>query len=174
MSKTALPIDEGFFTTAAFILPTTIEVLHSVQQVWAALIDDRLGAWMSVIDRAHWLTPPPRHRGARRTVRVARLVTLDEEFFIWEDQRRIAFRALEIRPAVVSGWAEQGYLEPLADGGTRITYTIAVDAPFLRLLPMPGFMMRAANTVATRALSGIVSVLPAPESGERPVCDGAG
>jgi hypothetical protein len=160
MSKSAIPIDEGFFQTAAFILSTTIDIPRSPQQVWAALIDDRMGAWMSIIDHAHWQTPPPRHRGARRTVRVARFLTLDEEFFIWEDQRRIGFRAVDIRPALVSGWAEQGCLEPLPDGGTRINYTIAVEAPLLRLMPIPGFVMRAAALFARRAMCGIVSVLP--------------
>jgi hypothetical protein len=174
MSKTALRIDESFFETAALILPATIEIPHSPQQVWAALIDDRMGAWMSIIDHAAWRTPPPRLGGARRTVRVARFLTLEEEFFLWENQRRIGFRAVDIRPGVVSGWAEQGYLEPLPDGGTRITYTIAVDAPFLRFVPIPGFVMRAAAVVAGRAMSGIVSVLPPPESGEHPVRGDAG
>ena len=91
-------------------------------------------------------------------MRVARFLTLEEEFCIWEDQRRIGFRAVDIRPSVVSGWAEQGCLEPLPDGGTRISYTIAVDAPFLRFVPIPGFVVRAAAIVAGRAMSGIVSV----------------
>ena len=78
------PPDERFFADAAFVLPATIELPHSRAQIWAALTDDRLGAWMSIVDRARWVDPAPRSRGARRTMRLLRCVTIDEEFHIWE------------------------------------------------------------------------------------------
>ena len=77
------PTDESFFSDAAFVLPATIELPHSRAQIWEALTDDRLGAWMPIVDRARWIDPPPRSRGARRTIRLLRCVTIDEEFHIW-------------------------------------------------------------------------------------------
>ena len=157
------PDDESFFTTADFVLPASIELPHSPAQVWDALTDDRLGAWMPIVDRAHWIDPPPRSRGARRTIRLLRRVTIDEEFHIWEEGRRIAFRALDIRPRIAAGWGEQARLDALPNGGTRLTYTIAINARFLRPVPIPGFLTPAAAALSRRMLRGITTVLPPPE-----------
>jgi hypothetical protein len=156
--------DESFFTTADFVLPATIDLPHSPAQIWDALTDDRLGAWMRIIDRARWTDRPPRSRGARRTIRLLRSVTIDEEFHIWDEHRLLAFRALDIRPRVANGWAEQARLDALPNGGTRLTYTIAINAPILRLVPMPGFLTPAAAAVSRRMLRGIQTVLPPPRA----------
>jgi hypothetical protein len=89
-----------------------------------------------------------------------RSIVIDEEFHIWEDHRRIGFRALDIRPRVARAWAEQAELDPLPDGGTRLTYTVAINAPMLRLVPR--FLKRPAAALSRRALRGIVTVLPGP------------
>jgi uncharacterized protein YndB with AHSA1/START domain len=160
--------DDRFFTTADFVLPATIDLPHSPAQVWDALTDDRLGAWMPIVDRARWIDPAPRSRGARRTIRLLRRVTIDEEFHIWEEGRRIAFRALDIRPRIASGWAEQAELDPLPGGGTRLTYTIAVNARMLRPVPIPGFLTPAAAAASRQMLRGITTVLPPPAPDAEP------
>jgi hypothetical protein len=40
------PSDENFFTTAAFVLPASIDLPHSPAQIWEAITDERLGARM--------------------------------------------------------------------------------------------------------------------------------
>lgn len=152
--------DESFFATADFVLPATIDLPHSPEQIWDALTDDRLGAWMPIVDRACWLDPPPRSRGARRTIRLMRWITIDEEFHIWEEHRRIGFRALDIRPRIAGAWAEQAQLDPLPNGGSRLTYTVAINASILHLVPR--FVRRPAAALSRRALRGIVTVLPSP------------
>ena len=77
--------DGSFFTSADLVLAAKIDLPHSAAQIWGALTDDRLCAWMPIVDRARWIDPPPRSRGARRTVRLLRLVTIDEEFHIWDE-----------------------------------------------------------------------------------------
>jgi hypothetical protein len=57
--------DEGFFANADLVLPATIDLPHSAAQIWEALTDDRLGAWMPIVDRARWADPQPRSRGAQ-------------------------------------------------------------------------------------------------------------
>lgn len=156
------PADQSFFATAAFVLPATIDLPHSPAQIWDALTDDRLGAWMPIVDRARWIDPAPRSRGARRTMRLLRSITIDEEFHIWEQERKLGFRALDLRPRIARASAEQAQLEALPNGGTRLTYTIAVDAPILRLVPIPGFLTPAAAAVSRRMLRGIQTVLPPP------------
>jgi polyketide cyclase/dehydrase/lipid transport protein len=152
--------DESFFTSADFVLAATIDLPHSPAQIWGALTDDRLGAWMPIVDRARWIDPPPRSRGARRTIRLLRLVTIDEEFHIWNEQSLIAFRALDLRPRVARAWGEQAELGALPDGGTRLTYTVAIDSLILRLVPRS--LTRPMAALSRRALRGIVTVLPSP------------
>jgi uncharacterized protein YndB with AHSA1/START domain len=169
------PADESFFTTADLVLPASIDLPHSPAQVWEALTDDRLGAWMPIVDRARWADPPPRSRGARRSIRLLRRVTIDEEFHIWENERRLGFRALDIRPRIARGWAEQAELEPLPAGGTRLTYTVAIDAPLLRFVPIPGFLTPVAAAVSRRILLAIcMGVLGSSHDAEDAAQDASG
>jgi hypothetical protein len=118
---------------------------------------------MPIVDRAHWADPPPRSRGVRRTIRLLRWITIDEEFHIREDRQLIGFRALEIRPRIATAWPEQAKLDPLPAGGTRLTYTVAINSPILRFIPIPGFLTPAAVALSRQMLEGINTVLPPPE-----------
>lgn len=57
--------DASFFTSADLVLAAKIDLPHSPAQIWGALTDDRLCAWMPIVDRGRWIDPPPRSRGAR-------------------------------------------------------------------------------------------------------------
>src|SRR4051812_24019881 len=106
MPRTLTPIDDTFLHTAGLALTASIDLPHSPEQVWEALTGDTMGSWMSVIDRSAWLSPHPRTAGARRTVRIARIVVLDEDYYRWEAPHRATFRVTGINLPVVSGWAE--------------------------------------------------------------------
>ena len=69
-------------------------------------------------------------------------------------------RALDLRPSVARAWGERAELDALPDGGTRLTYTVAIDSPILRLVPR--FLTRPMAGLSRRALRGIVTVLPSP------------
>ncbi len=155
------PIGEDFLTEAPLLLKATLTVPQGPAQVWRLCETGELGSWVAMLDRARWLSPPPHDRGALRSVRLARLVTITEEFFIWEPARRFTFRATEISVPVVRGWAEDLSLHPTGDGGTRLDYTIALDNLLLRILPIPSWLQRRLDAVATSMMCGISTVLPA-------------
>ena len=46
---------------------------------------------------------------------------------------------------MVSGWAEDFQLEPLPDGGTRMTYRMALERRLLRLVKIPKRWQPAIN-----------------------------
>jgi hypothetical protein len=160
------PIGEDFLTEAPLLLKATLTVPQSPDQVWRLCETGELGTWLAMLDRARWLSPPPRGPGALRSVRLGRLITITEEFFIWEPGRRFTFRATEINLPVVRGWAEDLRLCPTGDGGTRLDYTIALDSRPLRILPVPSWLQRRLDAVTTSMMRGISTVLPAvrPES----------
>ena len=116
------------FTSADFVLAATIDLPHAAAQIWGALTDDRLGAWMPIVDRARWIDPPPRSRGARRTVRLLRPVTIDEEFHIWDETAGSRSARWTSAPRVARAWGERAELDALPDGGTRLTSLRPLDA----------------------------------------------
>jgi len=162
MPKALAPIDDEFFSTASLVLPVTIELPHSPEQVWAALGSDQMGEWIPGLDRAAWVSPRPLGPGARRTVRLARLITLHEDWYTWDEPHRATFRVDAISIPLVSGWAEDFRLEALPGGGTRLHYRMALDSRLLRLVKIPKRMQPAVNRFAQRLMGGITTILPAP------------
>ncbi|HEX4247584.1 MAG TPA: SRPBCC family protein [Pseudonocardia sp.] len=154
------PIDDAFLTEAPFILNASLTVPQSPEQVWQVCIGDELGSWVAMLDQARWHTPRPLGRGALRSVRLGRLVTILEEFYTWEEGRRQTFRVTEINLPVVRGWAEDIRLTPTSDGGTRLDYTIAIDNRLLRIVRVPRWLQPRLDAFATSMMVGISTVLP--------------
>jgi hypothetical protein len=163
MPKTLRPIDDDFFDTAALVVPVTFDLPNSPKQVWAALASDEMGSWMGILDRAQWVSPRPLGPGPRRTVRLLRLITLHEDWYTWNEPHRAAFRVDAISIPVVSGWAEDFQLGPLPDGGTRMTYRMALESRLLRFVKIPKRWQPAINRYNEQLLGKIRTILPAPE-----------
>jgi Polyketide cyclase / dehydrase and lipid transport len=161
-SSTLAPIDDEFFSTAGLILPVTIDLAHSPEQVWATLGSDRMGEWMSVLDRAEWLSPRPLRPGSKRTVRLMRAITVLEDWYVWDEPHRATFRAESISLPVVSGWAEDFRLQRLPDGGTRLHYVMALDSRLLRLIKIPNRLRPAITRFNERLMGKITTIMPAP------------
>ena len=137
MSHAVRPVDDSFFETAPLVIPVTVELPATPAQVWEALGSDRMWSWLPVLDRLRWLTPRPLTQGAVRVLRVARLFTIEEHFYRWEDERRATFHVTSASRPVLNALAEDFVLEPTATG-TRLTWTMAVDPK----LPVPGWLGR--------------------------------
>jgi carbon monoxide dehydrogenase subunit G len=153
------PVDDSFFETAPLVIPVTVELDASPAAVWEALGSDRMWSWLPVLDRLRWLTPRPLTQGAVRVLRVARLFTIEEHFYRWDDERRATFHVTSATRPVLNALAEDFVLEPTATG-TRLTWTMAVDPklPGARLLgKLLGPLMRPGNKLA---IAGIRKILP--------------
>lgn len=92
--------------------------------------------------------------------RVTRLFTLEEHFYRWEEGRRATFHVVGVTRPVLNALAEDFLLEPTASGGTRLTWTFALDPklPVPRLVrKLLGPLLRAGNGFA---IDGIRKILP--------------
>ena len=159
MTHPVRPVDDSFFATAPRSIPVTVELAATPAQVWEALGSDRMWSWLPVLDRLRWLTPRPLSEGAVRVLRVARLFTIEEHFYRWEDERRATFHVTAATRPVLNALAEDFVLEPTATG-TRLTWTMALDpkVPGARLLgKLLGPLLKPGNKFA---IGGIRKILP--------------
>ncbi|HEU4975550.1 MAG TPA: SRPBCC family protein [Baekduia sp.] len=136
------PIDDRFFEDAPLVVPATVELEAAPERVWEALGSDRMWSWVPALDRLRWVTP--HGPGAIRLLRIAQLVTVEEEFYRWEPARRATFRVTRQSRRVLNALAEDFLLEPTATG-TRLTWTMALE-------PRPA-PPRAVAAVLTPALA---------------------
>ena len=151
---------DEIFETSAIVVGTTIELDSSPAEVWDALGSDEMWSWFPPLDRLRWLSARPLGEGAVRTIRVARLFTLEEHFYRWEEGRRATFHVVSVTRPVLHALAEDFLLEPTASGGTRLTWTFALDPklPGARLIArLAAPLLRAGNR---SMISGICKILP--------------
>jgi carbon monoxide dehydrogenase subunit G len=150
------PIDDRFFDEAPVVVRSTVDLDATPEEVWEALASDRMWSWFGGVDRLQWRSPRPLVQGCVRRLRLARLTTIDEEFYRWEPPRRATFRVTQATRPVLRGLAEDFILEPLPGGRTRLTWVMAIDAK-LPGAKVFGPLMKPANQ---RAIAGIASILP--------------
>ena len=160
MSHPARAAGDDVFETAPIVVPVTIELDAAPAAVWEALGSDAMWSWFPPLDRLRWLTARPLGEGAVRTIRVARLFTLEEHFHRWEEGRRATFHVVSVTRPVLNALAEDFLLEPTANGGTRLTWTFALDPrlPGARALGrIAAPLLRAGNR---SMIAGIRKILP--------------
>jgi hypothetical protein len=118
------------------VIPAVVELDAPPARVWEVLGSDAMWSWAPIIDDVRWSSPLPRTAGAVRYLKLFGLVTLEEEFYRWDDTAlRATFRVTQQSRRVFAGLAEDFLVEPGAGGtGSRLTWTMAV-AP--RGLPAP-------------------------------------
>ena len=82
-----------------------IEVIRAVaasgrvaDAVWAELTRDGTLDWCRGL-KITWLSPRPFGVGTKRQARLLGVLRVQEEYFIWEEGRRMAFFVTAVRPA---------------------------------------------------------------------------
>lgn len=105
----------------------TVEIESSPEAIFAVLKDpESWPRWFKAIDKVTWTSPYPLGEKATRTVRLGPL-SVDEYFFLWEENVRYAFCFTRTNLPFVKALVEDYRLEPLGNGKTRFTYTVAYD-----------------------------------------------
>lgn len=123
MSKPA-PVDEQFFTTAPSRFSRTWSIDRPASAVWADLVADKPLAWCRGLS-ANWTSPRPFGVGTTRQAKVlGGVLTVQEEFFVWEEGRRCAFYVTRANAPLFEGLAEDYVVDP--DGPDRCTFTWSV------------------------------------------------
>ena len=125
--KTHKPVGPDFLDTSK-AKSVQHQFSQSVDRVWASLLDaDAWTHWLP-ITKVTWTSPQPFGVGTTRTVEVGKDV-LDEQFYAWEDGRRMAF--FIVRSSLpISAMAEDYLIEPAGDGCV-LTWRFRVDTFFL-------------------------------------------
>jgi len=160
MSHPVSATGDETFATAPLVIPVTVELDAPPAAVWEALGSDEMWSWLPILDRLRWLTARPHRQGAVRVLRIARLFTVEEHFYRWEEGRRATFHVTSATRPVLDALAEDFLLEPLPSGGTRLTWTMAV-APKLPGARLVGRLLAPLLAPGNRlAIAGIRRILP--------------
>jgi Polyketide cyclase / dehydrase and lipid transport len=151
MAKDLRPVGLDFFESAPHRYVTTAQIGHPVDAVFAALADDPAGwaKWFpGFSDKSKWLTPAPHGVGSQREM-VMRGQSITETIIAWDASTRWSYFIARATMPGIRVFAEDYALKPV-DGGTELTWTVALDAlgPVAGLLGKMGgkqFKTAAAN-----------------------------
>lgn len=150
-------VDDAFLQDAPLVVSSTVQLQADPSRVWAALGSDEMWSWLPVVDRLEWRSPKPYEVGSIRRLRLGKLVTVDEEFYRWDVDRRATFRVVGQSRKVLDALIEDFVLVP-KDGGTALTWTMAVSPLKGRGLPL-GLLAPVLKPGNTVALGGIKKLL---------------
>jgi carbon monoxide dehydrogenase subunit G len=146
-------VDAAFLTTAPYRTTRSVLVPAPPAAVFAAIAEDPAGwgDWFPGFSRTgRYRTPPPPGVGAEREMRLGG-AGLVETVIAWEAPTRWAFRVSEARLPGVRAMAEGYVLEP-ESGGTRVTWTLALETSPGFVAPVMGAASGALVPVALRRL----------------------
>jgi hypothetical protein len=129
-------VDETFLASAPSRFAETIEVALPAETVWAELTRDGALDWCRGLDIT-WLSSRPFGVGTKRQARLLGVLRVQEEYFVWEEGRRMAFYVTAIRPPAYRRSAEDYLVEALGADRCRFTWTLAFDLTLLGKLNSP-------------------------------------
>lgn len=153
-------VHEEVFGEAATIVQRQQEIGVSSATVFDSLCradDWRRWAGLDVT----WTSKEPHGVGATRWVRPSQLKlpssvgAVHERFFVWEDGRRLAFHA-ERSPIPVPVFAEDYVVTDVADGGSELRWTLALDGG---LSPVREAVGDRLGSMFSRALTNLARML---------------
>jgi len=130
-------VDEAFLATAPTRFVDTFDVELPAQTVWSELTRDDTLDWCRGL-RIDWLTPRPLGVGTRRQAKLFGVfLRVQEQYFVWEEGRRMAFFVTAVRPPAYRRSAEDYLVEELDAGRCRFTWTLAFELTWLGRLNGP-------------------------------------
>jgi hypothetical protein len=165
------PVETSFFDTAPMRFKNAVELDARPAEVFAIFEDgESWPRWFAGMRKVVWTSNKPYGVGTTRTVWLP-LLTVDEHFFRWEQDRRFSFYLTAASMPFVHALAEDYLLEELAPGHTRFTYSVAIE-PRLALRMGGPIARKYFDSTFANACKGLQSyVLKArtpPRAGEAP------
>jgi len=166
MSFPCHPVEASFFDTAPMRFKNAVEVEARPAEVFAIFEDgESWPRWFSGMRKVVWTSNKPYGVGTTRTVWFP-LLSIDEHFFRWEQDRRFSFYLTAHSMPLVHALAEDYLLEEVAPGRTRFTYSVAIE-PRLAL-SMGGPIARPLiDSFLRNACKGLQSYVLKPETSRR-------
>ena len=129
-------VNEAFLASAPSRFVETIEIALPAETVWAELTRDGTLDWCRGL-QITWLSSRPFGVGTKRQAKLLGLLRVDEEYFIWEEGRRMTFFVTAVRPPAYRRSAEDYRVEELGPDRCRFTWTLAFELTLLGKLNSP-------------------------------------
>jgi hypothetical protein len=130
-------VDESFLASAPTRFVEAFEIALPAAAVWAELTRDGTLDWCRGLE-VRWLSPRPFGVGTKRQAKLLGvLLRVQEEYFIWEEGRRMAFFVTAARPPAYRRSAEDYVVEAIGADRCRFTWTLAFDLTLLGKLNAP-------------------------------------
>jgi len=124
---TCRPVDINFVNTAPVVIVNTVEINAPAESIFSVFEDEHAWPqWFDDIKSVDWTTPKPYGIGTTRTVNLGAL-SVDEYFFLWEDNARFAFYFTQCSLPLFKALMEDYRLEEIGNNKTRFTYTVAYE-----------------------------------------------
>jgi uncharacterized protein YndB with AHSA1/START domain len=122
------PVTPEFLSNAPVLLATTVVIDAAPEHVFEVLEDgESWPKWVGAITRVDWTSPKPFEVGTTRTVYMQGNQVADEEFFLWEQNQRMAFYFLRASFDAFKRFAEDYQLKEVGENQTELTWTFAAD-----------------------------------------------
>jgi hypothetical protein len=128
--RTLAPVSLEFLERAPVRVTRTGVVPAPLSAVFAGYADrpEDWKLWCPGFHGGEWITPPPHEVGSVRRVRAGGR-TIEEKILVHERDRRWAFAVVGLNAPGLRALIEDYVFAELPGLRTRITWTIAVDAP---------------------------------------------
>ena len=122
------PIEMSFFDSAPGLYREAFEIQQPAEQVWTQLTKDNPLHWCKLLKSITWTSPRPFGVGTTRTARaLGGSLVIDEEFIVWEEGKRKAFKVLQSNLPLFRRFGEDYLVEPTGETSCRFTWTIAAE-----------------------------------------------
>jgi hypothetical protein len=130
-------VDETFLASAPTRFVEGFDIALPASTVWAELTRDATLDWCRGLE-IRWLSPRPFGIGTKRQAKLLGvLLRVQEEYFIWEEGRRMAFFVTAARPPAYRRSAEDYVVEAISADRCRFTWTLAFDLTLLGKMNAP-------------------------------------
>ncbi|MDJ0676625.1 MAG: SRPBCC family protein [Calothrix sp. MO_167.B42] len=131
------PVDIDFFERAPVRFVNQVELDASPTDVFTIFEDAEAWAeWLEIIVNLQWTSPKPHGVGTTRTVK-GKFLTVNEYFFVWEQNKRFAFYFTEASLPLAQAFAEDFRLEDLGNNRCKFIYTVCLEPNLLMGLGGP-------------------------------------
>lgn len=130
-------VDETFLASAPTRFVEAFDIALPASTVWAELTRDGTLDWCRGLEIT-WSSPRPFGVGTKRQAQLfGVLLRVHEEYFIWEEGRRMAFYVTAARPPAYRRSAEDYVVDAIDAGRSRFTWTLAFDMTVLGKVNAP-------------------------------------
>ncbi len=121
-------VDESFLSSAKVRASAARELAVSAAQLFACFEDNASWCqWVPVIRHAAWTSALPVRQGSTRRVSLVGGVTLDEEFWAWQPERRIGFRVTAASTRTIAALLECFDIAPVGERRCKLHWRMGAE-----------------------------------------------